>query len=359
MRKNLYLATPGPVNIPEAVFQAMHCSMHHRIADFIEIFSRCRQNLPQFFQSDGSVLMMGSSGTGAMEASLINMLSPGDKVLVIESGKFGIRFAEIAETFGCRPIVVSSPYGTYPDPDEVQKALRENPDVKVVTACHSETSTGVLAPIADYAAAVAQTDALFIVDAISSAGCIPIDQTKNKIDICISSGQKGFMTPPGVSFISLQGEKFMPALKKSRLPKFYFDILRQLDQQQSCRPEWTPATHMIMALDQALAMMMEEGLENIYLRHKQVADYARKRGQELGFELFAHKGFTPSDSVSAFVTAKRIPTDQLIECLSQKNIIIAGGQDNLKGKIIRIGHLGMMDLKQIEWIFDEIERCLS
>lgn len=358
-KQELFLVTPGPVNIPQAVFDAMNRNMHHRIPNFMEIFSDCRHNLPFFFQTHDPVLIMGSSGTGAMETAIVNTLSPGDKFIVIESGKFGIRFAEIGRRFGLEPIIISSPYGTYPDPEYVRRILNSNPDVKAVTACHNETSTGVLAPIKEYAEIVYPTQAIFIVDTISSAGSTPIHQKRDKIDLCLSAGQKGFMVPPGISFTSLFGDKVMSAMKKSSLPKFYFDLVRELDKQESCKPEWTPPMHMIMGLQKAIEIMLNEGIDKLYKRHEDVAAYARKRGQELGFELFVHKGYKCSDTLTVFDTTRRCDPRELIDAMYQRGIVVAGGQDNLATKIVRISNLGAMTMDEMKWVFDEIESVLK
>lgn len=351
-----FLATPGPVNIPQAVLDAMQYVCHHRSAEFAQIHQDTCTMLSQFFGSPHPSLLIASSGTGAMETSLVNLLSPNDLIICLEMGKFSERFREIALAYGCRVISISSPYGTYPSPQQLQDTLAQYPKAKLVTCCHCETSTGILAPINQYAEIIAPTDILFVVDSISSAGTCPINQAHHKIDLCLGTGNKGFMVPPGVAVLSYYGDKISQALALSSLPKYYFNLQKEITSQKKGLSLWTPPINNILGLHTSLNMMISEGIDNVYQRHQNISDYVYQRAEQLGLRSIVQKSYTRSPSLSGFFVPN---PKEIIQKMDQQNIIITGGQGEFTNKIIRIGHMGNMSLDDMIWVMDSLERCLS
>lgn len=350
-----FLATPGPVNIPDFVNQAMQEVYHHRSSDFKQIQKECSTLLSHFFNNSNPSIIIPSSGTGIMEMALISMLSPNDKVICLEFGKFSERFRHIAQAYGCTVISVESPYGTYPSPEQLKKTLKAHPDAKVVTTCHSETSTCVLAPIKEYAKIIAPTETLFLVDSISSVGTCPIDQELNKIDICLGVGHKGFLIPPGLAFLSYYGDKLPLAMKKSSSHKFYFNLQQEIITQKDGLSSWTPSISQTLGLRVSLQYMLKEGISNIYERHSQLSQLTLHKGKELGLESVVSKGFSNSLSVSGFFVPN---PKEIIQKMDNQDIIIVGGQGVFSGKIIRIGHLGSTTLSEISWVMDCLAQSL-
>ena len=350
-----FLATPGPVNVPDFVNQAMQEVYHHRSSDFKQIHKESCALLTHFFNNSNPSIIMPSSGTGIMEMALISILSPKDKVICLEFGKFSERFRHIAQAYGCTVISIESPYGTYPSPEQLKKTLKLHPDAKVVTTCHSETSTCVLAPIQEYAKIIAPTDTLFLVDSISSVGTCPIDQESNKIDICLGVGHKGFLIPPGLAFLSYYGDKLPLAMKNSSLPKFYFNLQQEIITQQEGLSSWTPNISLTLGLHASLQYMLKEGISNIYERHSQLSQLTLQKGKELGLDSVVSESFTNSLSVSGFFVPN---PKEIIQKMDDQGVIIVGGQGEFSGKIIRIGHLGNTILSEISWVMNCLAKTL-
>ncbi|MGL4367041.1 MAG: pyridoxal-phosphate-dependent aminotransferase family protein [Brevinemataceae bacterium] len=351
--KEVFLATPGPVNVPDSILKEFTGLFHHRTEEFESLFTACASKTALMFDSDNPVLFFSCSGTGVMEAALTNTLSPNDKIICLEYGKFSSRFTEIAHAYQCHVIPISSPWGTTPDPEILKKTLRMHPDVKAVTACHCETSTGVIAPIEDYASIIANTDILFIADCISSVGTMPINQQKYHIDICLGTTNKGLICPPGCGIFSYHGEKFVDFMKKSTLPKFYFNIQKEISLQKSGKASWTPNINHINALNKSIDLMLEEGLEETFEYYKKIGNYIRERCGKLNLKLMAHPESGISDSVHVFFTSE---ATQIIEYMHKHNIIIAEGQEEFKGKIIRIGSFGKTTLDRIDIVINTLEK---
>lgn len=350
-----FLATPGPVNIPDFVHQAMQNVYYHRSLEFFNIQKECSTLLSHFFNNSIPSIIMPSSGTGIMEMALINILSPNDKVICLEFGKFSERFRHIAQAFGCNVVSIKSPCGTYPSPDQLEQTLSIHPDAKVITTCHSETSTCVLAPIKEYAKIIAPTDTLFVVDAISSVSTCSIDQELNKIDICLGAGHKGFMIDPGLAFLSYCGDKLLPAIKTSTLPKFYFNLQKEMLIQKDGLVSWTPNIMQILGLQASLQHMIQEGISNIYDRYQQLSQFTLQSGKELGLTSVVQNHFDNSLSVSGFFVPN---PKEIIKKMDNQNIIITGGQGELANKIIRIGHLGNTTLSEMSWIMKSLATSL-
>lgn len=341
MRKN-YLLTPGPTPLPPEVSSAMaRPIIHHRTPQFQAILKEAGEGIKYIFQTKNDVYILASSGTGAMEAAVINLLSAGDTALVIQGGKFGERWTEICRAYGINAEVIDVEWGRAVNPQDIQKNLKENPKIKAVFTTLCETSTGVVNDIKAIGEVVKNTEAVLVVDAISGLGAIDLKADAWFCDVVVSGSQKGLMLPPGLGFISVspKAEKF---IESSKSPKYYFSLKAAKKAWASTDTPFTPAITLIIALNEALKMMKEDGLEKIFLRHKRLACGTRAAVQALGLELFS-----PSAS-SDVVTAVKVPTgidgEKLVKTMRDVyGITIAGGQAELKGKVIRIAHMGFTE----------------
>ncbi|MGL4388852.1 MAG: pyridoxal-phosphate-dependent aminotransferase family protein [Brevinema sp.] len=351
-----FIATPGPSHIPDEIFDSMKVNIHHRTPEFETIFRDTTIDVATFFGTKTPTLFITGSGTALMEMAISNILSPKDKIIVLEFGKFSERFREIAEAYKCDVVSISSPYGTYPDPQELQKTLSQHTDIKAVFTCHCETSTGVLAPISEYAKIISPTNVLFIVDAISSVSSVAINQDLLGIDICLGVGHKGFMIPSGLGLLSLSGKKVEQALQQSHLPKFTFDIKKERISQSKGVASWTPNIHTILGLKKSLEILLQKPLDEIISENKKIADYAHDRLQKLGLKSVVKTGFVSSPTTIAY-EIDRAP--EIIESMKLKGIIIANGQGILKDKIIRIGNMGCVDQTTMGWILDNLEQSIQ
>ncbi len=367
---DLNLRIPGPTPLPEEVREALALPMiGHRSRLFSKIHAEVVEGLKELLRTANDVFVLTSSGTGGMETAIVNTLSPGDKVLSVSIGNFGARFRTIAGIYGAEIVPLDYEWGTAADPDEIGAALEQHPDVKAVLVTHNETSTGVTNPLREIAAVVkAKGDAspLLLVDAISSAGCIELETDAWNIDVLVTGSQKGWMIPPGLAFVAVSDAAW-EAHKRSTMPRFYFDLTAAHKKLPADQTPWTPAVNLFYGLAVALRLMRQEGLENIWARHQQVADYTRQRVQEMGLELFADPRYA-----SNTVTAIRAPAsssadlghsidvDELRQRLEQRHrVILAGGQGPLKGRIFRIGHLGNVHQADIDHALTAISEELE
>ena len=335
------LMSPGPTPVPEKVLLAMADTIiHHRTPQFQARLKDVHAKLKKVFQTENPVMMLASSGSGAMETSVVNLLSKGEKVLVVKGGKFGERFAEIAEAYGVEVIPYDVVWGNAADPKVIEDLLNKNPDVKAVYATLCETSTGVANDIKAIAGAVKKTDAVLVVDAISGLSADELRPDEWGVDVVVSGSQKGLMLPPGLGFISVS-DKAVKLADSSDLPKYYFSLKAALKSHAKDDTPWTPAVSLITGLDVVLDMMLDEGLENILQRHARLADATRKAVQNLGLELFAER---PSNAVTSVKVPDGVDGLALVKKMrDEQGVTIAGGQADLKGKIFRIAHLGYMD----------------
>ena len=344
-----FLCSPGPTPVPADVLAEMSKPLiHHRTPQFSAIVSENAALLKEMFQTRNTVLTLTSSGTGAMEASVTNFLSKGDKMLVISAGKFGERFAEIGKTYGAVIVELKNEYGKDVKPADVEKALKENPDVKAVYTEYSETSTAVAFDIKGFAAVVKKTEAILVVDGITAIGAMEFKMDDWGVDVAIAGSQKSFMIPPGLAFIAIS-EKAEKLMKTSTMPKFYFDLTREMKSLEKQTTAWTPAISLFIGLNQALKMMKEEGLDNIAKRHFLIAECFRKSIQAIGLKLFAD---VPSVRASDALTAVKVPDGidggKIPGLMRDRyGVTIAGGQGSMKGKIFRLGHLGYVDKSDI------------
>ena len=351
---------PGPTPVPEKVLQAL--SKHpigHRSKEFQDLVESTTKNLQWLHQTQNDVLTITGSGTAAMEAGIINTLSRGDKVICGENGKFGERWVKVANEFGLEVIKIDSEWGTPLDPEKFKKVLEEDTqkEIKAVILTHSETSTGVINDLKTISSYIRKHNtALSIVDCVTSLGAcnVPVDEWK--LDIVASGSQKGYMIPPGLSFVAIS-QKAWEAAEKSNLPKFYLNLKSYRKSLSSNSNPYTPAVNLVFALDEALKMMREEGLDNIFLRHNKHKLAISNAIKSLNLELFADEKCL-SPSVTAIETGEFNAEEFRKKIKNKFNILLAGGQDHLKGKIFRVGHLGYVNDRDIITVVSAMSNTL-
>lgn len=335
-----YLLSPGPTPIPNEVALAMSETMiHHRTPQFNHIFDQARQGLKKLFGTKNDVLILASSGTGAMEASVANLFSPGDKVLVINGGKFGERWLNIANAFGLSPIELEVEWGQAVKVDTVEKQMKTHPDLKGVMIQASETSTTVLHPVKEIAK-LTKNGPLFLVDGVTAVGVVSIPLDEWGLDVLVTGSQKAMMLPPGLGFIALS-DRAWERTKHAKLPRFYFDLNLERKNQQKGSGAFTPAVSLIFGARASLEMMQREGLDRVYARHARMSRATRAAATALGLKLLAPD--SPSPAATGVYLPDGIDADQVLDYLrDHMNITLAEGQDQLKGKVIRIAHVGYM-----------------
>jgi aspartate aminotransferase-like enzyme len=344
MDNKLMLMIPGPTPVPEQVLLAMaKHPMGHRSGDFSKIMEEVTQNLKWLHQTQNDVLVLAASGTGAMEAGIINFLSPNDHVLVGCNGKFGDRWAELSKVYGLQVQVISAEWGTPLDPEQFRAALEADTEktIKAVIITHSETSTGVLNDLETINRYVkAHGEALMIVDTVTSLGACNVPVDAWGLDVVASGSQKGYMLPPGLGFVSVS-PKAWQAYATAKLPRFYLDLGKYKKDAAKNTTPFTPAVNLFFGLQAALRMMQAEGLENIFARHTRLTSATRAAIKGLGLPLYA-----PDEAASPAITAvmpDKVEAEQIRTVMKKRfDIALAGGQDHLKGKIFRIGHLGFV-----------------
>jgi len=338
----LRLFTPGPTPIPEEVLSALaRPIIHHRQSDFKEIFRRTCEDLKYLFQTKEDVITLTASGTGAMEAAVVNLLSSGDTAIYVDGGKFGERWGNILKQYSVTPVPIKIEWGSVLEPETVREALVKNPKAKAVFLTHSETSTGTAIDLKRISETVINSSkALVVVDGISSVGALEVHMDAWGIDVLLTGSQKGLMLPPGLAFIAFS-QRAREVARTSNLPRFYFDLGRAWKTVKETQTPWTPAISLIVGLDVALQMIRKEGLQNVWLRHDRMARAVREGCSALGLETFSK---SPSNSITAIRMPQGVDGEALRTQLRKKHgIIVAGGQEHLKGKIIRIAHLGYFD----------------
>jgi len=338
-----YLMAPGPTPVPERVLLEMAKPViHHRTDEFSKTFEQTAEGLKKVFNTKNEVLMLAGSGTAAMEAAVINTLNPGDKVLVVNAGKFGQRWRDIAKTYGIEVEVVELEWGESVRPSSIESRLISNPEIKAVLLQGSETSTTAYHDIEAIAKIVSpKPDTLLIVDGITSIGVHETKMDEWGIDIAVTGSQKAFMLPPGLSFIAFS-DKAWKFVEKSTIPKYYLDLKKERKSQGNATTAYTPALSLINGLKVVLDMMFDEGLENLYKRHQINGDATRAAVKALGFDLLAPD--SPSNAATGFYLPEGLDGGKFVKFMrEQVGITYAGGQDHLKGKIIRISHLGYHD----------------
>jgi len=352
------LRIPGPTPCPENVLQAMRKQMiNHRGKEFAELLSEATSKLKEFFQTKEDVFILTCSGTGAMEAAIVNSLSPGDKVLSLSIGVFGDRFATIAEQFGADVTRLSFEWGQAVDPDAAKRALEADPRIKAVLVTHNETSTGATNDLAAIGSVVREYDKLLLVDAISSLGCIDLQTDAWGCDVVVTGSQKGWMVPPGLAFVSVS-ERAWKAHAEAKMPRFYWDFTKAKDFLEKDQTPFTPAVSLFYALDAALKMLADEGLSNIFARHARLGQKAREGVKSLGLSLFANESCA-SNTITAILSPDGVDSKKLVQTVREEHgIVLAGGQGSLAGKIFRIGHLGFVNDADIDDVIAQLRLAL-
>jgi aspartate aminotransferase-like enzyme len=347
-----YLFTPGPTPVPPQVLAALgEPVVHHRSPDFRPIYESCLARLRDVCRTQQDVLLFASSGTGAFESAVQNLVTPGERHLVVSAGSFGERWATMTGAFGADVDHLRYAWGETPDPDDVRARLRER-EAKAVWVVHSETSTGVVADVQALAAAAKEGGALVVVDAVSSLGALPCETDAWGLDVVVSGSQKALMTPPGLGTCAVSEAAYAAT---GSTPRFYFDWERTRKAQAKHDAAFTPPVSLVSALDVALGLLLEEGLEAVFERHVRLGRAARAGVKAMGLELFS-----PDEDRSAVVTAVRAPsgvdsTDVVRGLRDRFGMTIANGQGDLLGKIFRLGHIGWFDIFDITSMLAAVE----
>ncbi len=337
--KKEYLLAPGPTAVPaEALLAMAKPVFHHRTNRYRKIFQEVTENLKVVFQTKNDVLIFSSSGTGAMEASVINLLSPGDTAITVNAGKFGERWTGLCKAYGVKALEIKVPYGQVVDPQEIAKLLKENPSVKAVYTTLCETSTGVLTDIRAIGQIVKNTPAVLVVDAISGLGADDLQTDAWGVDVVVSGSQKGLMIPPGLAFASVS-PKAWELEAKSTIPKFYFSFKKAKKSLADWDNPWTPPVTLVIGLRETLAMIIADGMPSVLKRHALLADAARAAVKALGLQLFSA---IPANTVTTVAVPAGLDGVKIVKDMREEmGVTIAGGQgEEMKGKVFRIAHLG-------------------
>lgn len=359
--KKEFLMTPGPTPVPAEVLLAQAKPMiHHRAPVYTELILEVLEDLKYAYQTKNDIIIFASSGTGSMESAVVNMFSAGDKVLVASTGNFGERWVKISEAYGLDVVKLEYEWGQKAVPQDIADALAKDSGIKGVLTTHSETSTGVTNDIKAIGEIVKDYPAVLIVDAISGLGACELRTDEWHCDVVLCGSQKALMTPPGLAFASVS-EKAKGHMEKSTLPKFYFSYKKSLDALHKDQPQspFTPAVSTIQGLHEALKMIREEGMENIWERHRILAMSCREGVKALGLELFGASDET-ANSVTAVKAPEGINGQDVVKTMRVKyGITIAGGQGKIKGKIFRIGHCGYYDRFDMITVMAGLEMALK
>lgn len=356
MKRKERLFTPGPTPVPPDVLLAMAAPMtHHRQAAFEQIFMSVSDKLKTVFQTSSPVVILAGSGTSALEASVVNLLSAGDKAISVNGGKFGERWGQIGKAFGVQMTVLDVEWGTAVEPARIAQALKENPDTKAVFATLHETSTAVLTDIQAIAAITRESDALLVVDAVSGLAADVLRMDEWGVDAVVSGSQKALMLPPGLAFLAV-GERARAAMAKSTLPKFYLSLDKALKNLEKKTTPWTPPVSTIVAMQTALDTIIAEGIDAVWARHAKLAEATRAGVLGMGMELFSK---APSNAATAVKLPEGVDGGALHKKLRDEfKVTCAGGQDHLKGKIERIAHMGYYDQFDVLVVLGAMELAL-
>ncbi len=356
--KKQRLLTPGPTPLyPKALHAMMESDIHHRTEAFRSVYRQVLTDLKAVLGTSGDVLTLVSSGTGAMEASVSNFFSKGDKVIVCSAGKFGERWVGIAKAYGLEAVVLSSEYGDFVSADRLREALAKESNVRGVFVQASETSTGAAHDVKAMAEAVRKTDAIFVIDAITGMGTMPLDIDGWGLDIVIGGSQKAFMIPPGLAFMTIS-QKAWKHNETATLPRFYFDLKKEAKNAAAGESSWTPNTSLLLALGEALKYIKEIGMDKLVDNAQLLAKATREAAKALGLELFSPG--SPAASVTAIKAPKGLDSSVIVkEFRTRFGAVIANGQGSMKGQIFRIAHLGYFDFADLFSVIGGLEIILA
>ena len=349
------LFTPGPVEIPVRILRALsQTPPHHRTDVFRDTYKRVSEDLRWVHQTQGEVLMLAASGTGAMEATVVNLMEPGRKALCLVGGKFGERWGNICKAYGVPYETIDVPWGHAVPVADVERRLEQDKGISTVVGTHSETSTATLHDAQALAKATRSRGRRLALDAITSLGVHPLPQDEWGVDVVVTGSQKGLMSPPGIATVSL-APWALDAIEGERSPRFYWDLRKARKSLPAGESAFTPAVSLVFAVGEALTMMREEGLDQVHARHRRLGAAVRSGAQALGWTLFSR---SPANSVTALEPPAGVDASAVIKRLRVTHgITVAGGQDHMKGKMIRIGHMGAYDLSDIYVVLGALEEC--
>ena len=355
------LRVPGPTPLPERVLRSQSRPMiNHRGPEFAELMSEVCSGIKEVLRTNNDVLLFPASGTGGLEAAVVNLLSAGEKALFCTVGSFGDRWADIAAAYGVDVVRLKMPDGEAIDPEDVERILAENPEIEKVFVTHNETSTGVTNDIPAIASVAKGRGKLIAVNSVSGASCIPLEVDALQLDVTVTGSQKGWMAPPGLTMLAVSSAGYAAA-EKARLPRFYFDFAREKKFQERNQTFTTPPVSVLYAIQEGLRMILEEGVENVWARHARVGRMVRAGVEAAGLRLFAAEPYR-SDTVTPIHNPAGTPEELsgLLGLLRTKyGLVLAGGQGDLKGRIFRIGHLGAVDEGDVYVILANLEQALS
>lgn len=355
---NLRLA--GPTPLPNEVREALSRPMvNHRGAEFKAILKDCHAKVQHFYGTQNDILFYTCSGTGGLEAAVVNTLSPGDTAIMVDIGVFGKRAITIATTYGINVVPYRVQWGQAADPAVLRDLLRQHPNAKAVWLTHNETSTGVTNPIPELVEAVkSESEALILVDAVSGMAALPLPVDELGLDVVVSGSQKAWMIPPGLATVSVSA-KAWAANAQAKTPRFYWDFAAMRKAAKDGSTAFTPAISLFFALQAALDLMLAEGAEAIHERHRRAGEWVRSEVQALGLELFADPRYA-SNVVTSLLPPSGMTNDEVRTALRERyNIIVAGGQGDLKSKIFRIGHLGLFTQDDLQAVIDALREIIE
>jgi len=351
------LLTPGPTPLlPAALHAMMGSDIHHRTEDFRKLYKQVLADLQEVMGTSNDVLALVSSGSGGLEAATQNFFSPGDEVVVCSAGKFGERWVELMKAWGMKATVLTAPYGDVIKPEAVEAALQQNKNIRGVFVQASETSTGAAHDVRAMGLAVKKTDAIFVVDAITGLGTMPLDIDGWGLDIVVGGSQKAFMIPPGLAFIAVSPKAWAFA-ETAKAPHYYFDLRKEKKNAANGESAWTPNTALLLALGEALKYIKQLGMDKLVANAELLAKATRQAATELGLELFSS---SPASSVTALRPPAGIDSGVIVkEFRNRFNAVIANGQGSMKGQIFRIAHLGFFDFHDLFAVVAELELILA
>ncbi len=342
MKRNLLL-TPGPTQVPPQVCEVLgRPIIHHRTPQFQENIKQAIAGLKEIFQTQNDIYMLTSSGTGGMEAAVCNLLSPGDKAIAVDGGKFGERWVELCQAYKIDARVLKVAWGTVPTAEQIKKLLDADPDIKAVFVTSAETSTGVAPDIKAIGDVVKNTKAILVVDAVSGLGVQEIKTDAWHCDVVVSASHKGLMLPPGLAFVSAS-PKSIAYINASTSPRYYFDLREAKKAMEKVDTPFTPAIGIVIALNESLRLIKERGLDNLFKHYIRLAKATRAGTKAIGLELFPQE-----HCATNVLTAVKLPAgidgEKLTKIMRDTHgITVAGGQDQIKGKVIRMAHMGALD----------------
>ena len=363
MPGRIYLQIPGPTNIPESVLTAMHRpAINHRGGEFAELLRSITDGLQRLMQTKNDVLIFPGSGSGGLEAAVVNVLSPGDKVVAVNMGVFSDRFGVIARSFGAEVTTIEVEWGKAVTAEQLRQVLVEDKDhaYKAVLITHNETATGVTTDLASIRAMLDELNhpALFMVDAVSSLVINDLSMDELKIDVLVAASQKGLMLPGGLAIVAVS-EKAWAAHKTSTMPKWYWNFTAVKNRSAIGQMPYTPAISLFFGLRESLRLIEEEGLSNVIARHASNADAVRRGVQELGLELLVREPKEQSNAVTAVMLPEGVAYEDLARAMEDMGVVIGGGLQRLEGKVFRIGHLGMLHMADVEVILGVLRDALK